>query len=194
MLCCAVFGLGLAPCIVPLPFTLSVPFVSFPFLFCLVLLCLLWVGKCGGWTVSRFPFSFPPFVFSVTALLVCVCVFVTGLCHCGMVVVICVGQKGGVRWGWCLALVHCSLLSSSSSFVGGVRGSARAALRARTLSPNTIVSFLVVCFVFFLSLSLSPFFFRLSFVGMAVCVYHVLLCCVGMTAIGSLSRSSSFFW
>ena len=185
-------GSGTLHCAAPLHIVRSLRIVLVPLLSCVAVFVV--GGECGGWTVSRFPFSFPPFVFSVTALLVCVCVFVTGLCHCGMVVVICVGQKGGVRWGWCLALVHCSLLSSSSSFVGGVRGSARAALRARTLSPNTIVSFLVVCFVFFLSLSLSPFFFRLSFVGMAVCVYHVLLCCVGMTAIGSLSRSSSFFW
>lgn len=38
--------------------------------------------------------------------------------------------------------------------------------------------------------SLCPAF--LSF-GMAVGVYHVSECCVGMTAMGSLSRSSSFF-
>ena len=77
-------------------------------------------------------------------------------------------------------------------FVVGVRGSARAARRARTLSPNTIVFF--VCFVFSSSLHLSPFFMhRLScYCGMAV-GYHVLVCCVGMTATGSLSRSSSFF-
>ena len=70
VVCCPVFGLGLAPCIVPLPFTLSVPFVSFPFLFCLVLLCLLWVGSAVGELCPAFPFSFPPFVFPVTALLV----------------------------------------------------------------------------------------------------------------------------
>lgn len=55
-------------------FTLSVPFVSFLFLFCLVLLCLLWVGKCGGvqWgTVSRSALLCSSvFVFAVTALLV----------------------------------------------------------------------------------------------------------------------------
>nr|DAS08671.1 MAG TPA: hypothetical protein [Caudoviricetes sp.] len=52
-------GLGLALCIVPLPFTLchspsrcAAPLVSFLFLFCLVLSCLLWVGKCSGGTVS----------------------------------------------------------------------------------------------------------------------------------------------
>ena len=50
------------------------------------------------------------------------------------------------------------------------------------------------CFVFS-SLCASPFFMsRLSIIGMAVCVYHVSECCVGMTAMGSLSRSFSFFW
>ena len=43
-----VFGLGLAPCIVLSPFTLSCSLVSFSFLFCFVLSCLLWVGRCGG--------------------------------------------------------------------------------------------------------------------------------------------------
>ena len=79
----------------------------------------------------------------------------------------------------------------------GVRGSARAAMRARTLSPNTIVFLLLLCLVFCPVLSCSPPFFvsRLSVFGMAVvCVYHVSVCCVGMTAIGSLSRSSWFFW
>lgn len=38
------------------------------------------------------------------------------------------------------------VFSSFSFFVGGVRGSARAALRARTLSPNTIAFSLVVLF------------------------------------------------
>nr|DAE80138.1 MAG TPA: hypothetical protein [Caudoviricetes sp.] len=47
------------------------------------------------------------------------------------------------------------LLPLSSSCVG-VRGSARAALRARTLAPNTIAFSLVVCCVFF-SLLLPAF-------------------------------------
>lgn len=96
----------------------------------------------------------------------------------------------------CLLLL--SVFSLPFLLCVGVRGSARAALRARTLSPNTIASSLVAC----LSLSLFLFFFAprlsspsvfLSF-GMAVGVYHVLECCVGMTATGSLSRSSPFFW
>lgn len=65
-----VFGLGLAPCIVLLPFALFVPLVLFPFLFCFVLSCLLWVGSAVEKLCPAFPFSFPPFVFSVTALLV----------------------------------------------------------------------------------------------------------------------------
>lgn len=78
----------------------------------------------------------------------------------------------------------------------GVRGSARAALRARTLSPNTIVSPLLLALSSLLFLLCSSSFFmpRLSVFGMAVGVHHVSVCCVGMTATGSLSRSSSFFW
>lgn len=50
--------------------------------------------------------------------------------------------------------------SSSVSLVGGVRGSARAALRARTLSPNTIAFPLVACLLssVFCLLPASPFF------------------------------------
>ena len=59
---------------------------------------------------------------------------------------------------------------SSVSLVGGVRGSARAAMRARTLSPNTIVSVLLCSF--FPSLSLPAF----PFVGMAVCVFTMCRC------------------
>ena len=67
-------------------------------------------------------------------------------------------------------LVFLFSLSSSFSFFllcVGVRGSARAAMRARTLSPNTIVSFLVVFSLLFAALRLSvcPAFL---FVGMAV--------------------------
>ena len=185
-------GSGTLHCAAPLHIVRSLRIVPVPLLSCVAVFV---VGGEVRWVDCV----------SLSLLLPAVCVLchsIVGLCVCLCDRVVSLWNGGGdLCWaegrcamGWCLALVHCSLLSSSSSFVGGVRGSARAALRARTLSPNTIVSFLVVCFVFFLSLSLSPFFFRLSFVGMAVCVYHVLLCCVGMTAIGSLSRSSSFFW
>lgn len=80
VVCCPVFGLGLAPCIVPLSFILSVSFVSFLFLFCLVLLCLLWVGKCGGGTVSRFPFLLP------IVCVLCHGLVGLGLCLCDRVV------------------------------------------------------------------------------------------------------------
>ena len=86
--------------------------------------------------------------------------------------------------------------SSPLSLRVGVRGSARAALRARTLSPNTIV-FPLAAFVLLFSFSSRPAFLRAPpflFVGMAVCGHHVSVCLVGMTAMGSLSLSSSFFW
>ena len=99
----------------------------------------------------------------------------------------------------CIVSLLCLLpLLPSLPLCVGVRGSARAALRARTLSPNTIV--FPCCFVFSSSTPSprfsSPFFApRLSSVGMAVvCVHHVSEHCVGMTAMGSLSRSPSFFW
>ena len=78
----------------------------------------------------------------------------------------------------CVVLVLVVLFSLSSSFsCVGVRGSARAALRARTLSPNTI-AFLVCLFCLFFSLLLPAFFtLRLSFCwnGGGVC-----LPCVGV--------------
>ena len=61
-----------------------------------------------------------------------------------------------------------SVFPLSFPLVGGVRGSARAALRARTLSPNTIASLLLLA----LSSLCPPLFFiiRLScYCGMAVC-------------------------
>ena len=104
VVCCPVFGLGLAPCIVPLPFTLSVPFVSFPFLFCLVLLCLLWVGKCGGGTVPRFPLLLP------TVCVLCHGIVGLVLCLCGRVVSLWNGG-GGLGWveGRVASTVYCQL-------------------------------------------------------------------------------------
>lgn len=177
------------------PFTLFVPFVSFPFLFCLVLLCLLWVGKCGGGTVLRFPLLLPTVcvlchgivglglcfcdrvvslrngggglcwvegrvVSAVCCQLLCVVVCVLVWCVCCLVV-LCCGMAVGEREcsSRCLSCLSCLslLLSFSSSFVVGVRGSARAAMRARTLSPNTIVSSLLCSFLFS-SLCSPPFF------------------------------------
>ena len=117
---------------------------------------------------------------------------------CFSVVRVVLWNGGGGRCAWSRRLSSPSSPLASSSFVVGVRGSARAALRARTLSPNTIVSFLLL-FLLFCSVlfCLPPFFVRRfsSVTGMAVCVvYHVSLCSVGMTAMGSLSLSSSFFW
>lgn len=122
-------------------------------------------------------------VFSVTALLIWGGVFCGGLCHCGMAVMVYVGAEErrcllsavnsscvagcgiagceGVHGLVCLVLLLsclcllCPLSSPLFFFVIGVRGSARAALRARTLSPNTIVfSLPIVCpLVSFLSSS-----------------------------------------
>ena len=100
------------------------------------------------------------FVSAVTALLVWCGVFVTGLRHCGVVVMVCVGRNGGgavvrVVLGVCLPasiLILILVLFLSSSPVCGVRGSARAALRARTLSPNTIVFSLLLVHPLFLPL------------------------------------------
>jgi hypothetical protein len=141
--------------------------------------------RCG--TVSRY--SFPPFVFTVTALLVWGGVLVSGLCYCGMAV---------VQWGGGV-LVHCSRSLSSLSSLVLVFGVVRAqpcehARYPRTpLRPLVVFSFLVAARL----LCSSPFFtIRLS----SACsewrrgVHHVSLCCVGMTAMGSLSLSSSFFW
>ena len=65
-----------------------------------------------------------------------------------------------------------SLFSSSSSLCVGVRGSARAAMRARTLSPNTIASPLAAASLLFSSLFPAflclSFTSRLSVFGMAV--------------------------
>ena len=106
--------LGLAPCIVMLPFYIVLFLLHHPALHCVC--CHSIVGL--------------------------------GLCHCGMAVV--VGRY--VVW----ASVHFlfSFSSSSSSSSCGVRGSARAALRARTLSPNTFVSPLLLALSCFLCPSL----------------------------------------
>ena len=64
------------------------------------------------------------------------------------------------------------------SFVGGVRGSARAALRARTLSPNTIVSLLFYCLFFFLSATPRFSLFRLSVCLEWRCVFTMCRCVV----------------
>lgn len=102
VVCCPVFGLGLASCIVPLPFTLSVLFVSFPFFFCLVLLCLLWVGRCDGGTVSRFPLLLP------TVCVLCHGIVGLGLCLCDRVVSLWNSGDGCVGWKgvWCLLSAH----------------------------------------------------------------------------------------
>ena len=156
------------------------------------------------------PLPLPLFVFSVTAcwFVVCLCDRVVslgnsgdGLCRVEGRVVSTVHYQlfmCGVWCGMAVGVGVCGLVvvlsvSVPVSLVGGVRGSARAAMRARTLSPNTIV---FSCCVFF-SLSAPRLSLRLAFpviVEWRCVIHHVLVCCVGMTATGSLSRSSSFFW
>lgn len=210
------------------PFSLSVPLPSCAAVFV--------VGGEVRWGCVSLP---PPvFVFAVTALLVWCCVFMAGLCHCGMVVMIVCGAEGcvvsavhcqlcvllwrvfqggvrvvllccvvgcGMAAGWCEGVRSRCLFSSSLCppplplllpLCVGVRGSARAALRARTLSPNTIVS---SAYCSSSPPCSSPFFSSLSLLAFLCLewrwvIHHVLECCVGMTAMGSLSRSSSFFW
>ena len=79
--------------------------------------------------------------YSIVGLVVC---FVAGLCYCGMAV----GFMCGLEWRWVCSSRRLSSTFSSFSFssVVGVRGSARAALRARTLSPNTIVFLCLLLF------------------------------------------------
>ena len=116
------------------------------------------------------------------------CAFQCGVC----VVLLCcvVGCGMAVDAGVSLVFLFLSL----PLLCVGVRGSARAALRARTLSPNTIV-FPLLCSLF--SSLLYP---RLSscpafpvIVEWRCVIHHVSVRLVGMTATGSLSRSSSFF-
>lgn len=101
------------------------------------------VSPCSDWGWHlRCPRSLlccPALPFLLLHLCVC-CHAIVGLwwCLCVMVVSL---WNGGVCDGVC-GLVSCSLFLSSFlslPFRVGVRGSARAALRARTLSPNTIV-------------------------------------------------------
>nr|DAU39212.1 MAG TPA: hypothetical protein [Caudoviricetes sp.] len=58
-------------------------------------------------------------------------------------------------------------------------------------TPSCSLLLRLVFFLFAPRLSSSVAFL---IVGMAVGVHHVSVCCVGMTAMGSLSRSSWFFW
>ena len=132
----------------------------------------------------------------------------TGLCYLwnGVMIVACVLLCSGVcyvashcvvllavewRWGvWSCSVLFCSVLFCLVFlllFVLLVFGVVRAQLCEHARYPRTPLRPLVVCVVFFSLPRLS------SVIGMAVCVYHVLVCLVGMTATGSLSLSPSFF-
>ena len=113
------------------------------------------------------------------------------LCDCGM------AASGGVRS--CCLVLSCLVLSLSS--VVSVFGVVRAQLCEHAVIPehHCVFSLLIVCFAFFLFSSAPRFFFFLCSPPFCVwnggvCVYHVSVCSVGMTAMGSLSRPPSFFW
>ena len=132
-------GSGILHCAAP--FHIVCFYSSFVLCCCV---CCGWGSAVGGCV----PLPSSVFVFVVTALLVWVCVFVAGLCYWGIAVMVCVGRRA-VCVGVC-GLFVCLPLLLPLPLCCGVRGSARAALRARTLSPNTI-AFPLLC-----SLLLAP--------------------------------------
>ena len=188
--CVVVVLNGGVRCVLSPVFGLGSPLHVVLFFFCLVCCCVCcgWgsAGVCGVVCGLEWRWCLLP-------ILVCVVVCISVWCvlSCGMAV-------GGVCGSCCLSCFVSSLFFLLLFLCAGVRGSARAALRARTLSPNTTVfPCCVLCLVLSSPLPRSPPFFNsLPFFccRMAVGVYHVSVCCVGMTAIGSLSLSSSFFW
>lgn len=166
----------------------------------------------------------------------------TGLCHCGMMVMVYAGRKGVwcplsihrcvvvrisavcvvmrcvmtvhvlscrivlrvVEWRWWGGCVWSRRSSSSSSsfclllllllsllFLVLVFGVVRAQPCEHARYPRT-----PLCLLFSLLFHSPPFLtIRLSFLlEWRWVIHHVSECCVGMTAMGSLSRSSSFFW
>ena len=165
------------------------------------LCCLLWVEKCGGevWWWNRVPLCSP----CVAPVLHCVCCHsIVGLGLCFNVRVVSLWNVGGglcsgrrAVGGGVFVAVHSSLsfLLSFFPFVL-VFGVVRAQLCEHARYPRTplrlscclvLSSLLLHCFSL-----LSAFLVGVEWRG----GYHVSLCCVGMTAIGSLSLSFSFFW
>ena len=215
---CLRIGSGTLHCAAPLHIVRSPRIVPVPLLSCVAVFV---VGGEVRWGACPAPlFSLCVCCHSIVGLGLCDCGKVCGVwcvvsTHhpcCGVCVVM-----AGCNDSACLVLSHCVVgcgiavvcggvcegcvvssllflfLPLSLPLCVGVRGSARAALRARTLSPNTIVSPLLCSFLFSaprLSL-LSAF---PVIVEWRCVIHHVSVCLVGMTAMGSLSRSSSFFW
>ena len=145
-----VFELDLAPSIVrsPLHCILSCRAVRFFFMLpCCRGVCGGREGGvcvvCGVWSHCEccIPFLLPPRLcvrcHSIVGLVLCLCDRVVSLWNSGG------GLCSGRRAVWCEGSVHLRLflfLPLPLPFCVGVRGSARAAMRARTLSPNTIMS------------------------------------------------------
>jgi hypothetical protein len=110
-----------------------------------------------------------------------------------------------VEWRWVVVcavssfvfpIFFSSFSSSSFSSLLVVFGVVRAQLCEHARYPRTPLRLLSLSSSLVVVCSSSRLSSGLVFlvVGMAVCVYHVSVCSVGMTATGSLSLSSSFFW
>ena len=123
----------------------------------------------------------------------CVVVRVSVWCVCCLVVVCCGLWNGGVCGCVVSLLVFPFSLSSHSCLV--VFGVVRAQLCEHARYPRTpLCSLVLLCSSSFSSLLAflrAPPFLLLEWRWV---IHHVLVCCVGMTATGSLSRSFSFFW
>ena len=94
-----------------------------------------------------------------------------------------------------LAFLFFPSSSSSSSSLSLVFGVVRAQLCEHARYPRTPLrlSCCLLCLVFSAPRPSSPSAFPVI-VEWRCAIHHVSVCCVGMTAMGSLSRSSSFFW
>lgn len=146
----------------------------------------MWWAVCGTVSCSILPHSLHCVrCYSIVGLVSCLCDRVVSLWNSGG------GLRGGCDGGACHVVSYCVALLTvewrgvcglvarllflfSLLLCRGVRGSARAALRARTLSPNTIV-FSRLLAVVFSSLSLAafsrcpPFFVFGIAVGVTMC-------------------------
>lgn len=101
----------------------------------------------------------------------------------------CVWNGGGV---WVCGLVACLPLLSVFFFLLLVFGVVRAQPCEHARYPRTPSCPLLCSLLSAPRLSSCPVFPVI--VELRCVIHHVLVCCVGMTAMGSLSRSSSFFW
>ena len=166
MLVAPVFGLGRHLALSRSPSHCPSSLVSFPFLFCLCVCC-----------------------HGIVGLVLCLCDRVVSLWNSG----------GGLCWvegravygEWALAHPPLSFFLFLFLFVL-VFGVVRAQPCEHARNPRTPLR--LSCYVLFSLLTVS--FSRPAFLCLEWRwgIHHVSVCCVGMIAMGSLSRSSSFFW